>query len=236
MDYPRLREPEEAPSIPRKQFAMPLSAAESAQTELEKGPNIVSLPEFEELPDELELEVLLKVGDDISTDEIMPAGARVLPYRSNIPEISKFCFEIVDSSYHERAMKVRESGGHAVIGGENYGQGSSREHAALAPRFLGLRLVLAKSFARIHRQNLVNFGVLPLQFDDSASFDQLESGCRIRISNARAQLEEEESLHVECPEQNLSFRAKHGLSARQVEILKAGGLINWVRRKTTTAV
>ena len=236
MVYPRVREPDEAAPIPRRQFTMPLPKAESARVELEKGPNIVSLPEFEELPDAFDLEVLLKVADDISTDEIMPAGARVLPYRSNIPEISKFCFEIVDPSYHERAIGVRESGGHAVVGGENYGQGSSREHAALAPRFLGLRLVLAKTFARIHRQNLVNFGVLPLQLDDPASYDQLETGCRICISDLRAQLEEKETIRIECPEQDLSFDAKHDLSARQIEVLRAGGLINWVRRKKPAAV
>jgi aconitate hydratase len=213
-----------------------MPAAESSEVKLEKGPNIVSLPEFEALPDELDLEVLLKVGDDISTDEIMPAGAKVLPYRSNVPEISKFCFEIIDATYYERAQQARESGGHAVIAGDNYGQGSSREHAALAPRFLGLRLVLAKSFARIHWQNLVNFGVVPLRFDDPAAYDQLESGDRLQVSELRTQIKSSPLVRIECRNKGLSFHGRHDLSARQVEVLLAGGLINWVRQRTVQTV
>lgn len=231
LDYPRVHESDE-PAVTRgKTFIAPLSVDESAQVELEKGPNIVSLPQFKVLPDEFDLEVLLKVGDDISTDEIMPAGARVLPFRSNIPEISKFCFEIVDYSYHDRAQHTRESGGHAVMAGDNYGQGSSREHAALAPRFLGLRLVLAKSFARIHWQNLINFGVLPLCFDDPTAYDRLESGDHLRISGLHSQIRESHLIEVECSDNALTFAARHDLSARQVEVVFAGGLINWVRQR-----
>src|SRR5699024_9383522 len=115
--------------------------------ELEKGPNVASLPEVEDLPDTLEIPILLKMGDNISTDEILAGGSRVLPYRSNLPEISKFCFEIVDPTYYERAKQIVEGDGHSIVGGFNYGQGSSREHAALAPRYLGLRVALAKDFA-----------------------------------------------------------------------------------------
>src|SRR5262249_54777846 len=129
--------------------------------ELEKGPNIVSLPEFDPLPDLLRGPVLLRLRDDISTDEIMPAAARALPYRSNTPARADFAFDIVDETYPRRA---REAGDHFVVGGDNYGQGSSREHAAIVLRYLGLRAVLAKSIARIHGQNLVNFAVLPLPF------------------------------------------------------------------------
>src|SRR5207247_4369027 len=143
--------------------------------------NISSLPDFDPLPDELELEVLLKVGDDVSTDEIMPAGQRVLPYRSNIPKISEFAFDAIDDSYHDRAEGTKESGGHAVVGGDNYGQGSSREHAAVAPRYLGLRLVIAKSFARIHWENLANFGILPLEFADATGYDKIDQGDKIAL-------------------------------------------------------
>ena len=140
----------------------PLEETEAHKMELVKGPNIASLPELDVFPDALEIPILLKVGDDISTDEIMPAGARILPYRSNIPRISDFVYEMVDPTYSKRALEQKLKSGHAIIGGENYGQGSSREHAALAPRYLGLQLVIAKSFARIHRKNLINYGVLPL--------------------------------------------------------------------------
>jgi len=228
MPYPRVEEPDE-PVVGREMFEAPLPPEESAMVELEKGPNIVTLPEFEPLPDDLELPVLLKVGDDISTDEIMPAGARILPLRSNIPEISRFCFEIVDETYHDRAMEMRESGGHAIVGGENYGQGSSREHAALAPRYLGLRVVLAKAFARIHWQNLVNFGVLPLTFVDPSVYDRLERGDRLGFTGLREQIRNGDRVRVECGEKDFTFEARHDLSARQVDVLLAGGLINWAR-------
>ena len=154
MTYPNFKEPQTI----RLNTAMLVAPAESHETvALEKGPNIASLPLFEPLPDTLEGPVLLKVGDDISTDEIMPAGSDILPYRSNIPKISEFSFSRIDITYAERAKQQAVS---FVVGGDNYGQGSSREHAALGPRYLGLRAVLAKSYARIHQQNLINFGIL----------------------------------------------------------------------------
>jgi aconitate hydratase len=217
-------------------FEGPLPPGESAKVELKKGPNIVSLPEFEPLPDTLELPVLLKVGDDISTDEIMPAGARVLPFRSNIPEISRFCFEIVDGTYHDRAKKTCDSGGHAIVGGDNYGQGSSREHAALAPRHLGLCVVFAKTFARIHWQNLVNFGVLPLTFVAPSMYDLLDQGDRLCLKGLPGQLRTANRIHVECSAKGLAFEFGHNLSARQIEVLLAGGLIHWVRRRLADAV
>ena len=146
MAYPKVADPEQ-PMLNTEMLQPPVPLDESRRTELQKGPNIVSLPELEPLPDALEIPVLLKVADDVSTDEILPAGARVLPFRSNIPAISRFAFEPIDATYPDRALEVRDGGGHAVVGGENYGQGSSREHAALAPRYLGLRVVIAKSFA-----------------------------------------------------------------------------------------
>jgi len=227
MDYPSIRDPEH-PIINTQMFEPPREALTPA-IELTKGPNIKSLPEFEPLPNDLELPLLLKVGDNVSTDEILPAGARVLPFRSNIQRISKFVFEQTDETYCQRALSVRESGGHAIVGGTNYGQGSSREHAALAPRYLGLRVVLAQSFARIHRQNLVNFGVLPLTFADPADYKALARGDCIRIENLPDQLGGGESIVVQALNTHCNVLTRHALSPRQCEMLLAGGLINWVR-------
>jgi aconitate hydratase len=181
------------------------------------------------LPDELELPILLKMKDNISTDEILAGGARVLPYRSNLPEISKFTFEIIDETYYNRAMEIKKVGGHAIVGGFNYGQGSSREHAALAPRFLGLRVALVKDFARIHWQNLVNFGVLPLTFKNEADYDLLEEDDIIQLKNLRAQLKQGKELTVILKEKQKEIQAVHTLSDRQVDIMLKGGLINWER-------
>src|SRR5262249_28859372 len=146
----------------------------------DKGPNIQALPILDAIPDALEAPVLLQLGDDVSTDEILPAGARVLPYRSNIEQISEFAFEPIDRSYPGRAKQTRSTG-HVIVAGKNSGQGSSREHAALAPRFLGLRVVIARQFARIHRDNLINFGVLPLVFEDAGDRDRIACGDVIAI-------------------------------------------------------
>ncbi len=173
--------------------------------------------------------VLLKVGDNISTDEIMPAGARVLPFRSNIPKISEFVFENVDPTYHERALDHKES--HAIVAGENYGQGSSREHAAIAPRYLGLRMVIAKGFARIHRMNLVNFGILPVTFEDPTLYDRLEVGDVVVMEHARDQLtnNKDHTLTLSVPKKNLTLKVTHNLFPRMIEVVLAGGLTNWTR-------
>src|SRR5699024_8939376 len=151
---------------------------------------------FEPLPTRLELPVLLKVGDDLSTDEIMPAGARVLPYRSNIPKIAEFAFEMVSDGYAREAKQLKGSGGHAIIGGTNYGQGSSREHAALAPRYLGLRLVIAKSYARIHWQNLINAGVLPLTFASAEDYHHLKEGDVLVLDKITALLDRGDEIRA----------------------------------------
>lgn len=221
---PRIEEP--TPIRTPDLFQAP--PGDSTGTDLVKGPNIASLPAFEELPDELELPVLLKVGDDVSTDEILPAGTRVLPYRSNIPKIAEFAFEAIDSSYDRRALEVRETGGHVIIGAENYGQGSSREHAALAPRYLGLRVVIARSFARIHWQNLVNFGVLPLTFTNPEDYDRVQPGDRLHLIRLHA-IGKGPELQVSDHTQKFKFAVRHGLSKRQIDVLLAGGLVNWVR-------
>jgi aconitate hydratase len=155
----------------------------------------------------------------------------VLPYRSNVPEISRFAFEAIDGSYAERAREVAASGGHVIVGGANYGQGSSREHAALATRYLGLRMVLAKSFARIHWQNLVNFGVLPVSFASDRDYQDLEPGDRIEAEGLREAVETGSPLELRNASRGVSFRVRHSLSSRQVEILLAGGLIRWVGRR-----
>jgi len=211
----------------------PLPVEEAAKVQLVKGPNIHTLPPLDVLPDRLELPIMLKVGDNISTDEIMPAGARVLPYRSNIPKISEFTFEMVDPTYAKRAFEQKEKGDHAIIGGENYGQGSSREHAALAPRYLGLRLVIAKTFARIHLKNLVNFGILPATFDDPSIYDKLEKGDVLLIEDVHRQLKEgNATLKVSVPKKALTFTAHHTLTPRLVEILFSGGMTNWIRSQS----
>ncbi|HEX4144118.1 MAG TPA: aconitate hydratase [Pirellulales bacterium] len=229
MPYPKVADPRE-PILNAKMLRPPPAPAESRQIKLQKGPNIVSIPKLDPLPGELELPILLKVGDNISTDEIMPAGARVLPFRSNIPAISRFAFEAIDPTYPDRAMKVRDTGGHLVVGGENYGQGSSREHAALAPRYLGLRLVIAKSFARIHWQNLVDFGILPLVFDDKKAYDQCQPGDVLRLVGVGDQIRSGSQVAVTNVTRGTPIATRHQLSERQIDVLLSGGLINWVKQ------
>ncbi|GAB3064311.1 aconitate hydratase [Virgibacillus ainsalahensis] len=209
----------------------PLPREEAKQTNLEKGPNIVSIPEMDELPDTLEIPVLLKVGDNISTDEILAGGARVLPFRSNLPEISKFTFEAVDSTYVERGIDSKELGGHAIVGGYNYGQGSSREHAALAPRYLGLRAVLVKDFARIHWQNLINFGILPLTFANEEDYDKLEKGEVLTFKDVRSKLKHGNDLTASLQNKNENITLEHNLTDRQKDIVLHGGLINWTKTR-----
>ncbi|HEX2029600.1 MAG TPA: aconitate hydratase [Nitriliruptorales bacterium] len=230
MEYPRVVEPDDL-IIDTDMLVAPLPPQRARQTALRKGPNIASLPDMDELPDELEVPVLLKVGDDVSTDEILPAGTRVLPYRSNIPEISRFAFDMIDPTYHDRAQAQRESGGHAVVGGKNYGQGSSREHAALAPRYLGLRLVIAKDYARIHWQNLINFGVLPLTFADETAYQDIDQGHVLRVSGIRDAIQDASELQVENATAGTTFTARHQLSERQVEVILRGGIIPWMKQR-----
>ena len=191
--------------------------------ELRKGPNVKSLPEFERVPDSLSGPVLMKVGDDISTDEIMPAGSEVLPYRSNIPRISEWVFDQVEEGFHERAE--REGAPWMVVGGSNYGQGSSREHAALAPYYLGMRAALAVSYARIHWQNLVNFGIVPLEFADRADYDAIEQGDTLELPDVREETQDGAEVTVHDATRDATFSVEHTLNPRQVEIVLQGGLI-----------
>ncbi|MDP8960613.1 MAG: aconitate hydratase, partial [Actinomycetota bacterium] len=228
--YPRLGEPEKL--ILNVEMLLPPPPPQQARTvELRKGPNIAPIPEMDHLPDALQIPVLLKVGDDISTDEVLPAGTRVLPYRSNIPKISQFTFDRIDETYHERAFDVRDQGGHAIVGGKNYGQGSSREHAALAPRYLGLRVVLAKDFARIHWQNLINFGVLPLFFVHEAEYEEIDQGDVLHLVALRKGIESGGELEIRNATKDTAISVRHRLSQHQVEVLLQGGIINWMKER-----
>ncbi|HEX5057760.1 MAG TPA: aconitate hydratase [Kofleriaceae bacterium] len=229
MQYPEVHEPAH-PRLDLQMFVPPQPSDEARRTRLERGPNIQPLPELDPMPDAFELPVLLRLGDDISTDEILPAGARVLPLRSNIAGISEFAFEPIDRSYPARARETRDTG-HMIVAGSNYGQGSSREHAALAPRYLGLKIVLALRFARIHHENLVNFGVVPLTFVDPADYDRVGQGDVLTIANVRRAIRNPAPLELENKVRGLRIRAAHGLSPRQVEMLLAGSLIRLMRKR-----
>ena len=227
--YPHITEPEK-PVLNRQMLHPPLPPEQSRQVALSKGPNIASLPNLDPLADTIEIPLLLKVGDNISTDEILPAGARVLPFRSNIEKISEFVFEPIDATYSRHAHEAHIKGGHALVAGSNYGQGSSREHAALAPCFLGLCTVLAKSFARIHWQNLINFGVLPLTFSDTGDYERLEAGDILNVEGVHRQLTTGKQITIRNQSRSFDFTAQHQFSPRQVDVLLAGGLINWAKR------
>ncbi len=228
MPYPRYEEPGEI-SINTDMLLAP--PENSSTVEIEKGPNVKPLPEFDQLPETIEGPVLLKVSDDISTDEIMPAGSRILPYRSNIPEISKFVYYQVDESYYDRAMEQKDRGGSLIVSGENYGQGSSREHAALAPRYLGLRAVLAKSYARIHWQNLVNFGILPLTFANTGDWDKISQDDVLSIPDVRTIIQQGKTVPVLNKTTGEQYQAEHAMTDRQVEMILEGSLINVIRKQ-----
>jgi aconitate hydratase len=202
----------------------PLPPEEAARVEIIRGPNIKPLPDFPPLPDTLGGEVLIKVGDNITTDHIMPAGAKILPLRSNIPAISKYVFELVDPDFPTRAL---EKGGGFIIGGENYGQGSSREHAALAPKYLGVKAVIVKSFARIHLANLINFGIVPLTFKDPVDYDSIGIGDNLGVVIGRLR----DDVRLRNLTKDTEIELTHALSQLDAEILKTGGKLPWVKAK-----
>ncbi|WP_027928648.1 aconitate hydratase [Amycolatopsis thermoflava] len=228
MGYPSVVLPERA-TVNTAMLVPPLPPERAAREELVKGPNISALPDFPPLPDDIEAVVLLKVGDNISTDEISPAGAAALPFRSNIPKLADFTFTRVDETYPSRAREAE--GGHFVVGGDNYGQGSSREHAAITPRHLGLHAVIAKSFARIHWQNLANFGILALEFTNPADYDRVEQGHVLALRDLRSQLTEGEELTATDTTTGVDIPLRHRLSPRQVEAVLEGGRIPLLARR-----
>ncbi len=195
-----------------------------------KGPNIKEVPVKEPLQEKIEADVLLKVGDDITTDDIMPAGSAILPLRSNIPAISQFVFSNIDNTFSKRAKEARSTGGGIIVGGENYGQGSSREHAAIAPMHLGIHVVIAMSFARIHRANLINFGILPFHFKNTEDYKRVEKGDRILITDIKKSLTGSQSYSAYNVTKGYSFEVFSNLNGREIVVLLTGGLLPYTRK------
>ncbi|AHE96161.1 aconitate hydratase [Thermocrinis ruber] len=214
-------------------FIEPLPEEEAKKVEIYRGPNIKPLPEFDELPESIEGEVSLIVGDNITTDHIMPAGAKILPLRSNIYAISEYVYHYVDPDFVRRAKEIRDQKGKAniIVGGENYGQGSSREHAALAPRFLGVRAVIAKSFARIHHANLVNFGIVPLEFKHKEDYNKFSLGDELFIPDLKNRLQEGKEIVVINKTTGEEIVCTYNLTSKQISVLLKGGLLNWIKSK-----
>jgi aconitase A len=224
MSYPVIEDPKQY-AIDERSIIFP--SKELSQTEIVRGPNIKPLPILEPLPDTLSAEVVLKVGDNMSTDGIMPAGNRVLPFRSNIEALSEFVFSQVDPGF---AKECKARGTVVVVGGENYGQGSSREHAALAPRYLGVRAKIVKSFARIHKSNLCNFGILPLTFKDPADYERLNKGTKLVFQDVRKRIERgDREIPVEV--NGALIVTILDVSDRQRKHLLAGGTLNFVKEE-----
>ena len=215
-------------SVNDNMIELPAPESEAASVTVERGPNIKPFPLSEKLPDSLEKECILKVGDNITTDHIMPAGSKILPYRSNIPYLSKYCFAVCDESFPERA---KQSGGGIVVGGSNYGQGSSREHAALVPLYLGIRAVITKSFARIHKANLINSGILPLVFADPSDYDRIEQGDLLVLPEVKEELASGAEITLTDKTKGFSCKLICDCSERQREMLMYGGLINMMKEK-----
>jgi aconitate hydratase len=227
ISYPQWKEPAKIKIIKEM-----LIAPNDSSTELIKGPNIKTLPLFNELPNTLEVPILLKMGDDISTDGILKAGAEVLPLRSNIPEISKYSYYAIDSTFYDRAIENQKKyEGYCVIAGGNYAQGSSREHAALAPKYLGQKFAIAKSYARIGWQNLINFGIIPFEFKNTADWDKLEQGDVLRIEGIRTAIKNNDSITATVAGKDIKIILTYTISERQAEIILKGGVINFVKQK-----
>lgn len=207
----------------------PVPEEEMDSVEVLRGPNIKPFPTSEPMPKDIDAKVSLKVGDNITTDHIMPAGAKILPLRSNIPEISKYCFAVCDESFHDRALEMGKS---IVIGGSNYGQGSSREHAALAPLYLGVKAVITKSFARIHMANLINAGIVPMTFANEADYDKIDQNDELKIENIAEQIASGDTIKVTDVTRGYTFDCKVNFSERQKEMLYAGGLLNYTKNNS----
>ena len=207
----------------------PIEADKMDTVEVLRGPNIKPFPVSEPLTQTIDAGCSLKVGDNITTDHIMPAGAKILPLRSNIPEISKHCFAVCDENFYKRALDMGKS---IIVGGSNYGQGSSREHAALAPLYLGVKAVITKSFARIHMANLINAGILPLTFKNEADYDTISQGDELVIENVRDQIQNGDEITVLNKTTGKGFTALLTVSDRQKDMLYAGGLLNYTKEKS----
>jgi aconitate hydratase len=226
ISYPQWKEPAKIKIIKEM-----IIAPTDASTELTKGPNIKTLPLFEELSDTLEVPILLKMGDDISTDGILKAGADVLPLRSNIPEISKYSYYAIDPTFYDRAIENQKKyQGFCVIAGGNFAQGSSREHAALAPKYLGQKFAIAKSYARIGWQNLINFGIIPFEFKNAADWDKLEQGDVLQIEGLQTAIQNNDLVTATVKGKDIKIILTYTISKRQAEIILKGGVINLVKQ------
>jgi aconitate hydratase len=227
ISYPQWKEPAKIKIVKEM-----LIAPNGGKTELVKGPNIQTLPLFEALPDTLEVPILLKMGDDISTDGILKAGAEVLPLRSNIPEISKYSYYAIDSTFYDRAIEnQKEHEGYCVIAGDNFAQGSSREHAALAPKYLGQKFAIAKSYARIGWQNLINFGIVPFEFKNPTDWEKLEQGDVLNIKGLRTSIENNDLVTATVKGKDIKIILTYTISERQAKIILKGGVINLVKHQ-----
>ncbi len=211
-------------------ITFPASPEEADKVEILRGPNIKEYPSTSPLDDELTVPVSLKVGDNITTDHIMPAGAKILPLRSNIPEISKHCFTVCDASFPERAKALGKS---VIVGGSNYGQGSSREHAALAPLYLGVKAVIVKSFARIHRQNLINAGILPLEFVNPDDYDKIGANDTLSLCGLRSAVENGGVIIIKDETTGTVIETKCELSERMKAVMLCGGLLDYTKQNLT---
>jgi aconitate hydratase len=226
-EYPDLPETPANPAVDDRQILAPAPPEEAQGIEIIRGPNIVPPPEAPELPDSLECAVTIVVEDDISTGDLAPDGVEVMSFRSNVPEIAKFTFRRFDPEYHEKAKQTAPG---FIVGGHNYGQGSSREHAALAPLHLGIRAVIAKSFARIHRRNLISQGILPLRFEDESDYDKIERGQKWELPGIRNRLENgDEEVTLKKGDVEVTLLAE--FSQRERDILLAGGILRQLREK-----
>ncbi len=227
IQYPEWKEPEKLET--NQKMLIPPG---DKDTELKKGPNIKSMPEMDALPDQYEVPVLLKMEDNISTDEILKAGADVLPLRSNIPEISKYAYYVVDQGFYERAVENKDQyEGFCVVAGDNYAQGSSREHAALAPRYLGQKFAIAKSWARIGWQNVINFGMIPFEFKNPDDWDKIEQGDVIQLNDLRDAIENKNSIIAKIRDKDIEMELTYSISGRQRQVILKGGIVNYVREK-----
>lgn len=224
-DMPEFKLPEVF-TINDNMVVPPIEESKMDTVEVLRGPNIKPFPVSDAMPDEIEARCGLKVGDNITTDHIMPAGAKILPLRSNIPKISEYCFAVCDEDFPKRALELKKS---IVVGGSNYGQGSSREHAALAPLYLGVKAVLVKSFARIHMANLINAGIIPITFENESDYEKIDQLDELVIENVREQIKDSGTLKISNKSKGFEFNAKLDLSERQREMLLAGGLLNYTK-------
>ncbi len=227
-DMPEFKLPEVF-TINDNMIVPPVAESEMDSVEVLRGPNIKPFPVSKPLAEEITAKCSLKVGDNITTDHIMPAGAKILPLRSNIPKISEYCFAVCDESFHDRALELKQS---VIVGGSNYGQGSSREHAALAPLYLGVKAVLVKSFARIHMANLINAGIIPMTFANETDYDRIDQMDELSIKDVINQINNGSDITVSNITKGFDFTAKVELSQRQKEMLIAGGLLNYTKEQS----